>query len=149
MPLRPVIKYSIAAAFAIAPVVLFFLSARLAPKTTRRTTPTPTPAVVQQASTDPISDFKGGLLATPGATQFVESVRPGRLDGEVEIVVTAAFQNSSKASREDLAQALWTAWVTASGVSDVDKARLRLVDKYGKQIGGSRAIAGSVIYVDD
>lgn len=149
MPLKPATKYSIAAGFAIAPVALLFLSAKLAPKTTRRTIPTPTPAVVQQVSTDPISDFRGGLSSVQGMSVFVSSVKPGRLKNEVEIVMTPAFQAEHKAARRQLAVSLWEAWARTSGVADVDKARLRLVDKYGKEIGGSRAIAGSVIYVDD
>lgn len=105
------------------------------------------PASVSKA--DPIADYKAGLSAVPGMSSFVADVRPGLIDGLVEIEVTASFQVAHKAEREELATALWEAWTRSYGSADVDKGRIRLVNGQGRQVGGSRAIAGSVIYVDD
>lgn len=109
----------------------------------------PAAAPVLASNTDLIADYKEGLSTIPGMANFVADVRPGLIDGLVEIEVTPTYQAEAKVSRENLASALWKAWAYSYGHDDVDKARIRLVDGRGKQVGGSRVIAGSMIYVDD
>lgn len=96
-----------------------------------------------------IAEYKAGLEAISGISDFVSDIRPGLIDGTVEIEVTVNFQEESKPAREDFAASLWETWATVSGVKDVDDARIRLVNRQGKQVGGSRMIGGSMIYVDD
>ncbi|PZO13145.1 MAG: hypothetical protein DCF25_16480 [Leptolyngbya foveolarum] len=107
------------------------------------------PVSVPISQVDPITDYQAGLSAVPSMAAFVADVRLGLIDGLVEIEVTPQFQAEAKADREGLAVVLWEAWTRSYGGDDVDNARIRLVDEQGRQVGGSRAIAGSVIYVDD
>ncbi len=107
--------------------------------------PIPTTPTNDQA----FAEYKAALETIPGMSSFVSDIRPGLIDGMVELEVTVNFQEESKPAREDFAVSLWEAWVAASDLEDVDDARIRLVNRQGKHVGGSRMIGGSVIYVDD
>lgn len=98
-----------------------------------------------------IAAYKDGVLSSPNFAVFVADVRPGLADGLIEVEVTSRFLSESKEIREGMAEALWKTWAYNSVPhgADVDRARIRLVDGHGKQVGGSGAIAGSVLYVDD
>lgn len=111
---------------------------------------TPVQAVSSKPTNDQaIAEYKARLNTIPGFSNFVSDIRPGLIDGMVELDVTVNFQEESKPAREDFAVSLWETWATASGVKDVDDARIRLVTRQGKEVGGSRMIGGSVIYVVD
>ena len=45
------------------------------------------------------------------------------------------------------AQTLWEAWARIASPNDLDKARISLVDLNGNEVGGSRWLAGSLIWV--
>jgi hypothetical protein len=47
------------------------------------------------------------------------------------------------------AQTLWQAWATIASPKDPDRARIVLVDGNGNEVGGSRALAGSLIWVQE
>lgn len=47
------------------------------------------------------------------------------------------------------AQTLWQAWATIASPKDPDSARIVLVDGNGNEVGGSRALAGSLIWVQE
>ena len=97
-----------------------------------------------------VAQYKAGLDTILSMSEFISDIRPGLIDGLVEIEVTAAFREESKPVREDFAVALWEAWVVAlDAKDDVDAARIHLVSRQGQQVGGSRTIGGSVIYVED
>jgi hypothetical protein len=49
--------------------------------------------------------------------------------------------------RLQAAQNLWKSWARIASPKDVDKARLKLVDLNGNEVGGSRVLAGSLIWV--
>jgi hypothetical protein len=145
MALPNKIKYSIAAGF-----TLFMISPVLW-AIARPQEPNYSPAAsveIAVSKGDAIAQYETALSTTTGVAQFVAGVKPGRVDGEVEIAVTRFYQTQSEADRLSLAKALWEAWVSASKPQDVDKARIRLVDSAGQQVGGSKALGGSVIYVD-
>ncbi|MGI8935207.1 MAG: hypothetical protein ACR2FS_14155 [Phormidesmis sp.] len=125
---------------AVAPVEAVAPVAAAAPVAPIPTTPTNDQA---------FAEYKAALETISGMSSFVSDIRPGLIDGMVELEVTVNFQEESKPAREDFAVSLWEAWVAASDLEDVDDARIRLVNRQGKQVGGSRMIGGSVIYVDD
>lgn len=47
------------------------------------------------------------------------------------------------------ARSLWEAWAAIASPKDPDSARLALVDGNGNELGGSRALAGSLIWVQE
>lgn len=47
------------------------------------------------------------------------------------------------------AQALWEAWAKIASPQNPDSARIKLVDLRGNEVGGSRILAGSLIWVKD
>ncbi|NJM98560.1 MAG: hypothetical protein HC800_16630 [Phormidesmis sp. RL_2_1] len=106
--------------------------------------------VAVKTQSDALRDYKAGLSTIDGMSALISDIRPGLTEGEAELTVTAYFLAQPKAIREDLANSLWRAWVVSTGgESNVDRVRIRLVTSQGDKVGGSRTIAGSLIYVDD
>ncbi len=65
------------------------------------------------------------------------------------ITVANAWHLNHYQLRLQAAQNLWELWASIASPSAVDKARLKLVDLNGNEVGGSRALAGSLIWVQD
>lgn len=117
------------------------------PETVSKPPDTKVPPVSQSQA---IADYKAGLFAIDGMTDLVSDIRSGYGDGQVEIWVTPYFENQPKATRQDFAQSFWRAWVISSQYQEqVDRAHIRLTNSSGQKIGGSRSLAGSIIYVDE
>ncbi len=51
--------------------------------------------------------------------------------------------------RLQAAQALWQMWVKIVRPKQPDHARIKLVDLLGNEVGGSRALGGSLIWVQE
>jgi len=47
------------------------------------------------------------------------------------------------------AQTLWKAWALVASPHDLDSARIKLIDHNGNEVGGSRLLGGSLIWVQD
>ncbi len=47
------------------------------------------------------------------------------------------------------AQNLWSAWATIASPKEPDSARIKIVDFNGNEVGGSRVLAGSLIWVQE
>ena len=67
----------------------------------------------------------------------------------VVVEVSAGWHYQPEAARLQAATNLWRGWVAARDLEQADFARLRIEDSTGRKVGGSRALAGSLIYVDD
>lgn len=152
MAISKPLKYTVAGLFA----AVLFLPAVVAvfapPQTASTSAAAPAVAVdlVEKPTQEQAAaDYEARIRRVANMSDFVVDIRLGLIDGLVEIEVTPFYASQHKAARQDFAVALWETWASASGVEDVDKARIRLVNRQGQQVGGSRAIAGSVIYVDD
>jgi hypothetical protein len=65
------------------------------------------------------------------------------------VTVTSSFLAEPKSVRLEAAKNLHTLWAGALGVGNPDDARIRLVTQSGQKVGGSAAIAGGIIEVDD
>lgn len=107
-------------------------------------------AEVRQA---PMKEFESELKRIDPSGQLVTRVAPDRFmtdcDTCIDITVASGFLGLNKATRLEVATQLWTIWVRYSDVTDVDKARIRLVTQSGRKVGGSGMMGGSMIYVDD
>lgn len=65
------------------------------------------------------------------------------------ITVDNDWHRQPKQIRLQHAQWLQQRWVAALGVDDGDKARIKVVDLQGNEVGGSRIVGGSLIWVDE
>jgi len=68
-------------------------------------------------------------------------------DNELTIVVTNAWHFQPYQIRLQAAQNLWNLWAKLRSPNDPDKARIELTDYNGNSVGGSRWLAGSLIWV--
>lgn len=83
--------------------------------------------------------------------KLVESVSVNR-NGDIwtaKITVKNIFHLRHKQLRTQDAQTMWEWWASIASPKDADKARISLVDHKGNEVGGSRLIAGSLIWVQD
>jgi hypothetical protein len=80
---------------------------------------------------------------------IVTNVAPGRMEGEAKITVSNLWHYQPYQVRLQTAQNFWSAWANTHSPNDPDKARIRIVDLNGNEVGGSRVWAGSLIWVQD
>ena len=67
----------------------------------------------------------------------------------IDLEVSNQWHSLEKTPRLDTAKALWEKWAVTADPENYDYARIRLVSAGGTQVGGSRAISGGVIWVED
>lgn len=65
------------------------------------------------------------------------------------ITVSNQWHVRNKQLRLQDAQTLWRLWANINNPSEVDKARIKIVDGNGNQVGGSGFLGGSIIDVKD
>jgi hypothetical protein len=108
--------------------------------------PADTAAEVETTQADPVAEYQAALDTIPSMATYVTRVRPGSNDRAVDIQVTDAFKRESQEVRQEFAVTLWKAWAVAAKI-EPESARIKLVDRLGEQVGGSRAMSDE-IYVD-
>jgi hypothetical protein len=80
---------------------------------------------------------------------FILQVTPGLREKEVKITVTNAWHIQHYQARLQLAQNLWTTWAKMASPREPDQARISIVDLNGNEVGGSRILGGSLIWVSE
>ena len=70
-------------------------------------------------------------------------------DATATLTVTNLWHVRQKQIRLQDAQVLWQLWAQIASPENLDHARLKLVDGMGNSVGGSRILAGSLIWVVD
>lgn len=95
--------------------------------------------------------YLGLVNADPLASKIVESVEVAQSDQRWTATITLrnVWHLRNKQIRLQDAQTLWKAWAVVASKDDPDKARIKLVDLNGNEVGGSRVLAGSLIWVQD
>ncbi len=83
------------------------------------------------------------------SVRFFDSVGKGVNEGQVVITVTDLWHLAPYQERLQAAQSLWQEWANIHSPQDVDRARIKLVDLSGNEVGGSRILAGSLIWVQE
>jgi flagellar biosynthesis GTPase FlhF len=68
---------------------------------------------------------------------------------KLTIVVANAWHLQSYQLRLQAAQNLWSMWAKIRSPNDLDNARIELTDYNGNSVGGSRWLAGSLIWVQE
>ena len=90
-----------------------------------------------------------GLMAALKAAGIDKSIidRCSAEDDTLTIVVANAWHFQPYQIRLQAAQNLWNLWAKLRSPNDPDKARIELTDYNGNSVGGSRWLAGSLIWV--
>lgn len=86
------------------------------------------------------------LLKIAGVDSSIIS-RVSQSGDSLTIVVANAWHYQPYQLRLQAAQNLWETWARIRSPNDPDKARLDLTDQNGNRVGGSRWLAGSLIWV--
>jgi hypothetical protein len=106
--------------------------------------PKPPPAVPT-----PAQGFLTVIRKYDPRQQLVAGATPGKLRDQLIITVPNAFHRLHYQERLQAAQLLWQIWLTVLKSKDADHARIKLVDRLGNEVGGSRALGGSLIWVQE
>jgi hypothetical protein len=67
----------------------------------------------------------------------------------VTMTVSNVWHLTAYQIRLQAAQNLWKLWASIASPAEPDKARIKLVDFNGNEVGGSRVLAGSLIWVQE
>lgn len=91
---------------------------------------------------------------TPEISRFISNVIPcpNRDPVIACFFVTPEWHGLNAQVRKDQATNIWKAWAERclkSGVENVDSCRIKLLSAGGDEVGGSRVLAGSMIWVAD
>jgi hypothetical protein len=81
--------------------------------------------------------------------QLVVNATPGTIPDQLVITVPNGFHRLHYQERLQAAQLLWQVWVTVLKPKDPDRARIKLVDLLRNEVGGSRVLGGSLIWVQE
>ena len=69
-------------------------------------------------------------------------------ESTISLTVGSSWHSLSYTRRYDMAQVLWRSWASIYSPNEPDKAYLEIRDVSGRRVGGSRWLAGSLIWVD-
>lgn len=101
-----------------------------------------TPAQSQAAS----KAFRAEL-ATINATTLIDSL--GVTGATATITVNNAWHGQPYQNRLQAAQGLWERWARIADTEEQDFSRIKIVDLRGNEVGGSRILGGSLIWVQE
>lgn len=101
-------------------------------------------------------------MAESDAIKFITAIRSAGIDNSLienarmdargnflRITVSNLWHLQQKQIRYQSAQNLWLIWATIHSPDSSDDARIKLLDYNGNEVGGSRVLAGSMIWVQD
>jgi hypothetical protein len=110
--------------------------------------PTPTPTIVVKKTTkDDLKSYEEVLKLT-SEVKFIDSIIEGtRSANQIKITLKDQWHYLPYQIRLQKAQGLWKLWATIHAPENVDLARISLVDLEGNEVGGSRLVAGSMLWV--
>lgn len=86
-------------------------------------------------------------LSAANVNSIIQSVSVS--DETATITVTNAWHYSVYQVRLQAAQNLWKIWASIASPSKPDRARIKIVDFNGNEVGGSRILGGSLIWVQE
>ncbi|MEP7341528.1 MAG: zinc ribbon domain-containing protein [Acidobacteriota bacterium] len=113
----------------------------------RNKTPTPTPA--PSVRLDHLADFRRRIEAADGAGLIDDMKLDDNNSDKLVITMKADWHYENKAIRKEAATMMWKLWAAIHSPGTPDIARLSLRDRAGNEVGGSRVLGGSLIWVGD
>ena len=108
-------------------------------------------AIAQKEIKNKLDAYMAALELDEFASKIVASVAVER-SGDIwtaTITVKNLWHVRNKQLRLQDAQNLWQAWAVLASKNNPDRARINLVDLNANKVGGSRALGGSLIWVQD
>jgi hypothetical protein len=94
-----------------------------------------------------LSQLKELIAAVDPRAQLVVSVTNGRTQDEATVTVTNQWLTLPYQTRLQTAQSFQMIWAKVYAPTQPDKARVRLVDLNGNEVGGSGAMGGTLVDV--
>lgn len=90
------------------------------------------------------------ILETTGV-RVVQSVSVTKISSHWQATLTVrdSWHRRHRQNRLQDAQVLWKTWALLASPDDLDRARIKILDRMGNEVGGSRLLAGSMIWVQD
>ncbi len=121
------------------------------------TAPPPAPQQASQAAKPSVesSSFEAerkefiDVLVDSDLVSIVKRVDKGFSDNQLAITVYNNWHYEPHQIRKQAGEMLWEIWARIHSPDDVDKARISILDLNGNKVGGSRFIAGSMIWMDE
>lgn len=111
--------------------------------------PQPEQAKREIASENAIASYRSRLSEIDPDGSLIVGAELSPVPGEVVITVGDSWHREAKQNRLQAAQNLWKIWAHVSNPDNPDKARIKIVDMNGNRVGGSGALGGSFISVQD
>jgi hypothetical protein len=105
--------------------------------------PSPNVAINAFIKTLRIADPSGAMIKTV-SLRMISPTSP-----EAEITVQDIWHLQNKQMRLQNAQNMWDVWAKLASPTELDAARIKILDLNGNEVGGSRIFAGSLIWVQD
>ncbi|MBI5487416.1 MAG: hypothetical protein HY905_08790 [Deltaproteobacteria bacterium] len=94
--------------------------------------------------------FKAAVESSGVGAVVRIGLEPADRDGNTLVITVGdGWHVAVKQIRLQAAQDLWRMWADINSASSPDDSRIKLVDLNGNEVGGSRVIGGSMIWVQD
>lgn len=118
------------------------------PEVSMPTTNANAPVVTKTAVND-IAEYRKLVRSIDSKGDIVKELNEGLTPDQVKITITNSWHYEPYQVRLQVAQKLWEAWARLHSPNEPDKARIKIVDLNGNEVGGSRVWAGSLIWVQE
>lgn len=115
-------------------------------------TPSPPATAVPSATPDittEIQQYRSTMQTVDKDGSFVKSVGSGLTTDHLNITVADRWHYEPYQIRLQMGQALWKLWAGIHSPNEPDKARISIRDQMGNEVGGSRLLGGSLIWVQE
>ncbi|HZE70013.1 MAG TPA: hypothetical protein VE135_10875 [Pyrinomonadaceae bacterium] len=122
------------------------------PSIAPRASPVPTvdeEALARKKAAADVASYVKQLRAVGIDNSFIVNAKTGITPDTLKITVSNGWHYEPYQMRFQAAQKLWETWAEQHSPHDPDKSRISLVDLNGNEVGGSRAWAGSLIWVQE
>ena len=134
------------------PTALFMASSL--PETSASNKPSPTPVAQSTTAPPKVSGAEQRLafvlqLEAFDAGEAIVRVAEGHLPNQLAITVPNGWHYQPQQLRLQMGQNFWKIWARIYSPGEPDKARISIRDLNGNEVGGSRMLAGSLIWVDE
>lgn len=98
---------------------------------------------------DPVNRFIKRLAKAGVGSELIDTVSYDSDPKWIKVTVANGWHLAPYQLRLQAAQNLWKLWAGIASPSEPDNARIKLVDYNDNEVGGSRVIAGSMIWVQE
>jgi hypothetical protein len=112
-------------------------------------TPSPEYKAATIPTSDPIAELLAFIRTVDKNGDLIINVTQGVDSNTAKITVANQWHDSGYQVRLQNAQLMWKSWAGFRSPKEPDKARIKILDRMGNEVGGSRIWGGSLIWVKD